>query len=209
VPSVVVVRLALDELKLLLLVVEQECLSWKLEARDDKGLDTTVLGVKGNDVVVGVVVLLLVGVESGEMSSTLLLDVVLLLVVVREELNVVGVNTGESESTVMELEEEDNTSADEALDFICRRNMGSETDIRFRGLRRTMGVEGMLVMWLCFFVFFHPIYLLGVQVQNTTGPQAAGGEVVFKPSPAHQLIKNETRAITFLKYTSRLNEDEP
>jgi hypothetical protein len=141
-------------LKLLLLVVEQECLSWKLGARDDKGLDTTVLGVKGNDVAVGVVVLLLVGVESGEMSSTLLLDVVLLLVVVREELNVVGVNTGESESTVMELEEEDNTSADEALDFVCRRNMGSETDIRFRGLRRTMGVEGMLVMWLCFFVFF-------------------------------------------------------
>ena len=207
-------RLALDELKLLLLVVEQECLSWKLEARDDKGLDTTVLGVKGNDVVVGVVVLLLVGVESGEMSSTLLLDVVLLLVVVREELNVVGVNTGESESTVMELEEEDNTSADEALDFICRRNMGSETDIRFRGLRRTMGVEGMLVMWLCFFVFFHPIYLLGVQVQNTTGPQAAGGEVVFINKPSLQLLTahqktHETRAITFLKYTSRLNEDEP
>jgi hypothetical protein len=166
VPSVVVVRLALDELKLLLLVVEQECLSWKLEARDDKGLDTTVVGVKGNDVAVGVVVLLLVGVESGEMSSTLLLDVVLLLVVVREELNVVGVNTGESESTVMELEEEDNTSADEALDFVCRRNMGSETDIRFRGLRRTMGVEGMLVMWLCFLFFTRFIAGRGARVVN-------------------------------------------
>jgi hypothetical protein len=178
VPSVVVVRLALDELKLLLLVVEQECLSWKLEARDDKGLDTTVLGVKGNDVVVGVVVLLLVGVESGEMSSTLLLDVVLLLVVVREELNVVGVNTGESESTVMELEEEDNTSADEALDFICRRNMGSETDIRFRGLRRTMGVEGMLmlVMWLCFFVFFTRFICWGFRCKTPQGHRQQGGK---------------------------------
>ena len=112
------------------------------------------MGVKGNDVVVGVAVLL-VGVETGETSSTLLLDVVLLFVVVREELNVVNVvgdNTGESDRTVMELEEDDNAS-DEALDFVCRRNMGSETDIRFRGLRRTMGAEGMLVMGLFFFVF--------------------------------------------------------
>ena len=208
-PSVVVVRLALDELKLLLLVVEQECLSWKLGARDDKGLDTTVLGVKGNDVVVGVVVLLLVGVESGEMSSTLLLDVVLLLVVVREELNVVGVNTGESESTVMELEEEDNTSADEALDFVCRRNMGSETDIRFRGLRRTMGVEGMLVMWLCFFVFFTRFICWGFRQ----------GKKVNKSSPHRFIISGKTQTITFLEihfqnstktnHELRLNEDEP
>ena len=181
----------MDELKLLLLVVEQECLSWKLEARDDKGLDTTVVGVKGNDVAVGVVVLLLVGVESGEMSSTLLLDVVLLLVVVREELNVVGVNTGESESTVMELEEEDNTSADEALDFVCRRNMGSETDIRFRGLRRTMGVEGMLVMWLCFFVFFTRFICWGFR---------QGGKV-NKSSPVHH--QEKLRRSRSLKYTSR------
>ena len=135
------------------------------------------MGVKGNDVVVGVAVLL-VGVETGETSSTLLLDVVLLFVVVREELNVVNVvgdNTGESDRTVMELEEEDNAS-DEALDFVCRRNMGSETDIRFRGLRRTMGAEGMLVMvvFFCFLIsHFHPIYSAALLGGNGSGPSSS------------------------------------